>query len=97
MSHEWPRDCGLEGVVGTHRRRDDAVPRKRTKHIHPGDDIGTKATTRLRGSLPGEPDEGVLQDDNSFGRCRAKSTARKTESAGVRIKADRFRTRTTRI
>jgi hypothetical protein len=45
-----------------------AVPRKRTKHSHPGDDTETKATTRLRGSLSGEPDEGVLQAGHSFGR-----------------------------
>jgi hypothetical protein len=49
-----------------------AVPRKRTKHSHPGDDTETKATTRLRGSLSGEPDEGVLQAGHSFGRGRGE-------------------------
>jgi len=75
-----PRERELEGVVGTHRRRADAVPRKRTKHSHPGDDTETKATTRFRGSLSGEPDEGVLQADDSFGSGQGEVDRKEDEA-----------------
>jgi hypothetical protein len=50
-----------------------------------------------RGSLSGEPDEGVLQDDHPSGEVSAEVDRKEDGSrSGERIAADIFRTRTKR-